>query len=36
VLTHILILGAGSVNQAERAFSSYITSNSMVCHDAWR
>ena len=34
VLPHILILGAGSVNQASRRVKRYITSNSMVCASA--
>jgi hypothetical protein len=39
VLTHILILGGGSVNQAPcklpGRFLQSITSNSMVCRLAW-
>jgi hypothetical protein len=31
----ILILGAGSVNQASRTVKNYITSNSMVCEPAY-
>jgi hypothetical protein len=34
-LPPILILGAGSVNQASSRFAKYITSNSMVCGPAW-
>jgi hypothetical protein len=35
-LWHILISGAGSVNQPSRRFLRSITSNSMVCDLAWR
>jgi hypothetical protein len=34
VSIHILISGAGSVNQASRRVKNYITSNSMVCASA--